>query len=304
MFRQGHSALSKLVFFSALAIFLMVADGRFRLVVPVRSTIATVLHPVQRTLLVPVEMWRGGGDYLRGLAQAQAGEDRARRQLADQALQATRAKHLEAENTRLRALLELRPALQVKAITAEVLYEAPDLYSRKVVLDRGQVHGVALGAPVINEAGVLGQVTRLYPLNAEVSLLTDKDAAIPVLNSRTGLRSAAYGTALGGGMELRFVAGNADVQVGDLLTTSGFDGVYPPGLPVAKVAEVDRKAESGFARIALLPAAPADNVRHVLVLQPVGQQLPPRPVDPPASAPKTGKGAARTAPKPAPGASR
>lgn len=294
MFRQGHSALSKLVFFSALAVFLMAADGRFRVAVPLRAGIATVLQPVQRTLTVPVQMVQGGNAYLNGLARALDQEDRTRRTLADQAVQAARARQLEAENLRLRALLDLRPALAVRSISAEVLYEASDPYSRKVVVNRGQVHGVVLGAPVVNESGVLGQVTRLYPLNAEVSLMTDKDAAIPVLNTRTQLRSVAFGTSLGAGMELRFVANNADVQPGDLLTTSGFDGVYPAGLPVARVAAVDRKASSTFASITLTPTANPDVVRHVLVLEPVGRQLPQRPQEPvPAAAAPVAKGKAR-----------
>jgi rod shape-determining protein MreC len=304
MFRQGHSALSKLVFFSALAVFLMVADTRFKLAEPLRAAIGTVLHPVQRTLMVPVEAWRGGAGYLRGLDSALAKEAEARRVLADQAVQASRAEQLAAENTRLRALLELRPALRVRSLSAEVLYEASDPYSRKVVLDRGQLNGVRLGAPVVNEAGVLGQVTRVYPLNAEVSLLTDKDAAIPVVNARTQARNAAFGTPVGVGMELRFVGINSDVQPGDLLTTSGFDGVYPAGLPVARVASVDRKTESGFARILLTPAANADVVRHVLVLEPVGLQLPPPPA-PAASAPAATPKPARERARPAsPGASR
>jgi rod shape-determining protein MreC len=146
-------------------------------------------------------------------------------------------------------------------MAAEVMYEAADPYSRKLFIDRGQTQGVALGAPVINDAGVLGQVTRLYPLTSEVTLLTDKDAAIPVLNTRTQQRSAAFGgvaLASGGAMELRFLSGNADVKPGDTLVTSGLDGVYPPGLPVARVSSVERRAESGFARILLEPAARAD----------------------------------------------
>jgi rod shape-determining protein MreC len=281
MFRQGHSALSKLVFFSALALFLMVADTRMKLAVPLRAAVALVLNPVERTLAVPLEMWRGGGDYLGGLQHALAAEDAARRQLAAQSERAARGQQLAAENARLRALLELRPALHVKSVSAEVLYESPDPYSRKVVLDRGQLNGVQLGSPVVNENGVLGQVTRVYALNSEVSLLTDKDAAIPVLNTRTQQRSVAFGTALGG-MELRFVAFNADVKPGDALSTSGVDGVYPPGLAVAKVVAVDRHGESGFARIQLAPAAPPDSVRHVLVLEPLALQLPKRPEPEPA----------------------
>ncbi len=274
-FRQGPSALTRLTIFSALALFLMVADTRFEITRPVRAAIATVLHPIERMLLVPVAAWEGGSDYLLGLQRALAREEEARRQLARQAERASRVDQLQAENDRLRALLGLRPALNVRTMAAEVLYDAPDPYSRKVVIDRGATHGVALASPVINDVGVLGQVTRVYPLSSEVTLLADKDAAIPVLNSRNQLRSAAYGAR--NGMELRFMAGNADVQVGDLLTTSGVDGVYPPGLPVAKVTVVDRKIDTSFARIVLEPVASPDAVRHVLVLEPVGAQMPARP---------------------------
>jgi rod shape-determining protein MreC len=278
-FRQGPSALTKLVFFSALALFLMASDARFELVRPLRAAIATVLHPIERTLLAPVEWWNGLWQYGRGLQDALEGEAQARASLARQAERTTRVDVLERENEQLRSLLGLRARLLVRAQAAEVLYEASDLYSRKVVIDRGATDGVALGSPVINEAGVLGQVTRVYPLSSELTLLTDKDAAIPVLNTRTQQRSAAYGLAGGGGLELRYMAGNADVQVGDLLSTSGVDGVYPPGVPVARVSSVERRAEGGFARIVLVPVAAPDGVRHVLVLEPAGLQLPRPPAE-------------------------
>ncbi len=274
-FRQGPSALTKLVFFSALAIFLMAADARFRFVETLRAALATVLLPVEQALIVPVRLWEGGGEYLQGLQAALTAEREAKAALTRQAEKAVRADQLASENQRLRALLDLRPALTVRSVSAEVMYEASDPYSRKVFIDRGQASGVVRGAPVINEAGVLGQVTRVYPLNAEVTLLTDRDAAIPVFNPRTQQRSVAFGGAGGGSspaMELRFMAGHADVQPGDLLTTSGIDGVYPPGMPVAKVISVDRRADSGFARIALAPVASPDGVRHVLVLEPLTTQ--------------------------------
>ncbi len=274
-FRQGPSALTKLTFFSALALLLMVADTRFQITQPVRAVIATVLHPIERTLLVPVAAWEGGSDYLVGLQKALTQADAARRDLARQAERSLRLEQVEADNRRLRALLDLRPALTVRSLAAEVLYDAPDAFSRKVIIDRGATHGVAIASPVVNEAGVLGQVTRVYPLSSEVTLLNDKDAAIPVLNTRNQVRSAAFGVR--NGMELRFMAGNADVQVGDLLSTSGVDGIYPPGLPVAKVTLVDRKIDTSFARIVLEPVALSDAVRYVLVLEPVGMQMPAKP---------------------------
>jgi rod shape-determining protein MreC len=307
-FRQGTSALTKLTFFSALALFLMVADTRFKVTQPLRSAMMTVLHPVQRALQVPAEAWGGGSDYVDGLRAALAREAVARKQLAALSERAARVEQLTAENTQLRALVDMRPALTVKSMAAEVLYDAPDPYSRKVIIDRGQNQGVREGAPVINEAGVLGQVTRLYPLSAEVTLLTDKDAVIPVLNPRTGHRSVAFGAANGGGLELRFMAGNADVQVGDELQTSGLDGVYPSGLPVAKVTQVDRRADSAFARIALMPKSSPDSTRHVLLLEPTSDKMPERPAHAatPASATEVtgrhGKGAHHAASKSASGA--
>jgi rod shape-determining protein MreC len=238
-----------------------------------------MLYPLQRALLVPVEVVRDGHDYVGGLAHAIDAEQSARAELARQSERAQRADQLQQENARLRALLELRPTLDVRSQAAEILYEAADPYSRKVIIDRGVTHNVVLGSPVVNEAGVLGQVTRVYLQSAEVTLLSDRDAAIPVLNSRTQVRSAAFGGGTGGPglLEMRFMAGNADVQMGDVLTTSGVDGVYPPGLKVASVAKIDRKIDSGFARIVLVPAAQSDGVRHVLVLDPTGVRLPPRP---------------------------
>lgn len=300
-FRQGPSALTKLAFFSALALFLMVADTRFEFARPLRAGVATALLPAQRALSVPVQMWQGASDYLRGLSSALHNEREAQARLAQQAEKAARADRLEHENERLRALLDLRPLLQVHTLSAEVLYEASDPFSRKLFIDRGATHGVALGAPVIGPDGVLGQVTRVFPLSSQVTLLIDKDAAIPVLNVRTQARSAAFGGAGGDAMELRYMAANADVQVGDELATSGVDGVYPPGLPVARVTAVERRAESGFARILLAPSASADGVRHVLVLEPLALRQPPREAptaepakpDRPEKADRPGRGARR-----------
>lgn len=283
-FRQGPSALSKLIFFSALALFLMVADARFKVTGPLRAALAVLLTPAQRTLAVTAELWDGGTGYMRGLQKAQADERLARQAMAALAEKSVRTDQLMRENQRLRALLDLRPALNVKTQASEVTYEAADPFSRKVFIDRGQSHGIQLGAPVINDMGVLGQVTQLYAWTAEVTLLSDRDAAIPVLNTRTQQRSAAFGAATGGGMELRFMSGTSDVQVGDELQTSGLDGIYPPGLPVARVTAVERRAESGFARISLTPIARPDGVRHVLVLEPLAAQLPPRPATAPEAA--------------------
>ena len=279
-FRQGASALSKLMVCSALALLLMVADARFKVTQPLRAAIATVLYPVQMVAIGPVKLIKNAGQYLESLQSAQANEAAARQKLALQSQRASQVEQLAQENARLRNLLALRERITTPAEAAEVLYDAADPYTRKVIIDKGLTQGISAGSPVIDESGVLGQVTRVHPLISEVTLVTDRDHAIPVLNARTGARSMAFGDPLtrGGSLELRFMAGNADVQAGDILTTSGVDGVYPPGLPVAKVVTVERRADSAFARISCSPQAQVDGARHVMVLKPVAVQIPARPV--------------------------
>jgi rod shape-determining protein MreC len=287
-FKQGPSALSKLVVFSALALFLMVADMRFRITVPVRSALATALYPMQWLVLQPLNALGQAGTYFTSLHKAQASESAALKKLATQSEHALQVEQLRLENQRLRELLAMRERLLTPSIGAQVLYDAADPFSRRVVIDRGQTHGVVAGSPVIDDNGVLGQVTRVYPLMSEVTLLIDSDQAIPVLNVRTGVRSVAFGHTgpKGEGLELRYTLANADIQKDDLLTTTGVDGVFPPGLPVARVSQVGERAESSFNRISCTPLARVQGALHVLVLTPVGLNLPPSPLLKGPSAPK------------------
>lgn len=289
-FNQGPSALTKLIFFSALALLLMVADVRFSLMRPLRAGLATALYPVQWAVIEPIRLVTGGSAYFSSQTSLQAKADAAQRQLVAQSVRAGMVEQLSLENSRLRQLLELRARIATPAQSAEVLYDAADPYTHKVVIDKGTTHGVVAGSPVLDGLGVLGQVTRAYPMVSEVTLLVDRDQAIPVLNTRTGARSVAYGdpASYGGQLELRFMAGNSDVQIGDVLTTSGVDGVYPLGLQVATIADIERRADSAFARIYCTPVAQVAGPQHVLVLQPVASQTPEMPPATPLVAPKKG----------------
>ena len=292
-FRQGPSALSKLTVFSALAVLLMVADVRFAVTQPLRAILATLLYPAQWLVMQPVFSLRAAGSYLQSLQAAQSAEQLVRRQLLLQSQKANQVEQLTLENARLRRLLELRERVTTSALVAQVLYAAADPFSRKVVIDKGLVDGIGLGSPVIDEAGVLGQVTRVYASVSEVTLVTDRDQAIPVLNIRTGARGVAFGDAsvYSGGLELRFMAANSDVQAGDMLSTSGVDGVYPPGLPVARVDRVERRVDSACARIHLRPVSQVAGTAHVMVLEPVSALIAERPATEPAVA--AGKKAVR-----------
>ncbi len=271
LFKQGASASTKLILCSALALFMMVADARFSVARPVRLAIATGLVPLQWLAMLPVRAAAHLTQSAVSVQAARSAEDEARRRLAMQAQRAQQSEQLALENQHLRRLLGLRDAQTTTALAAEVIYDAADPYFRRVVIDKGLAQGVAFGSPVIDETGVVGQVTRVYPLSSEVTLLMDREFTIPVLNTRTGARSVGYGEPQlsGGAVELRFIGANADVQVGDLLTTSGIDGIYPAGLAVARVDKVERRAESGFARIYCAPVARVTAARHVMVLAPL-----------------------------------
>jgi rod shape-determining protein MreC len=291
-FRQGPSALSKLIFFGVLALLLMVADNRFAVIKPVRAALATVLYPLQWSVLQPVIWARSGGRYFESLNASQAGEATAQYRLGLQSQRAQQVEQLSIENARLRALLDLRARVNAPALAAQVLYDAADPFTRKVVIDKGALAAVQAGSPVLDELGVLGQVTRVYPLVSEVTLITDRNQAIPVLNARTGLRALAFGdtSSSRGSLELRFLDANIDLQTGDLLTTSGIDGVYPPGLQVARVSQIERGADSAFARIRCVPVAAVGASLHVLVLQAQAGQVPARPETEPATAAAKTKG--------------
>lgn len=293
-FRQGPSALSKLAVFSALAFFIMVADARFKVMQPLRVGLAAVLYPVQWLAMQPIQLLQGGGQYFSSLRTAQTDKDLALKKLGLQAQRANQVEQLALENQRLRKLLALRERLQSGGMAAQVLYDAADPYTRKVVIDRGMTDKVSLGSPVVDEQGVIGQVTRVYPMVSEVTLLTDRDHAIPVLNTRTGARGVAFGdtSSHADAMELRFMAANADVTVGDLLTTSGVDGVYPPGLPVARIEKIERRVDAVFARIYCVPLGLVAGASHVLVLEPLTAQIAMRPVPDPV-APIGKKGTAK-----------
>ena len=274
LFKQQASRTSQLALYSALALFLMVADARFKITAPVRAAVSAALAPVQWLVAQPVQAYQNASRYAEVQQQAVAREDAARKELVVMAQRAELAEELIKENEHLRAMLELRERTLTPGQVAEVVYDSPDPYTRRVVIDKGQVDKIAPGSPVLDEKGVIGQVTRVYPARAEVTLLIDRDQAIPVFNPRTGARSVAYGDASStraGGLELRFMPSNADVQVGDLLTTSGVDGLYPQGLPVAKVITVDRRADSAFTRIYCEPVGKVQGVRHVMVLQPLNR---------------------------------
>ena len=281
-FKQGPSANARLLFFSLFAIALLVVDSRFEVLGRLREGIATVLYPVQRTLLVPRDLLNLGAEYLADVNRLRAENAELRRLETANANALLQTEQLVAENQQLRQLLAMRERTAIRSTVAEVLYDARDAFSRKLVLDKGQQNGVIAGQPVIDASGIVGQVTRAYPLSSEVTLVTDRRSTIPVEIRRTGERSVAFGGSPDGTIELRYLRTNADVREGDVLVTSGLDGLFPPGLPVGTVRAVET-GSSAFVRVLVEPAAHAERTKLLLILLAEPQAQPALPPEEPAA---------------------
>ncbi len=288
LFNQGVSARARLAFFSFLAVALIVVDSRLQALETVRVGVGFALYPLQRLLLVPRDALAAVGEYFTTVARLVEENEQLRRQAVEQGLRAQQAAALEAENAQLRRLLGAAESLSSPTLLVRVLYESRDAFSRKLVLDRGQQAGVRAGQPVIDDRGVVGQITRVFPLTSEVTLLTDREQSIPVQLLRNGLRGVVFGD--GRGLELRFMATNADVQEADQAVTSGIDGLYPPGLAVGTVNRVQRADNERFARIQLQPAAGIDARVHLLVLMVDPAAQPARPDEEKRAEPRRGAG--------------
>jgi rod shape-determining protein MreC len=282
LFNQGVSARARLAFFAFLAIALIIIDSRIKALETVRVGVGVVLYPVQQALLVPGRIVDAVGDYFTSVSTLQRENEALKRQQVESAQALLQAKQSEQENDRLRKLLAARERSRNNAILGTVLYESRDRFSHKLVLHVGTDDSVRAGSPVIDDVGVVGQVTRVFRNTSEVTLLTDKDQSIPIQIVRNGLRGVAFGGADPGTLDLRFMAANADVENGDVAVTSGLDGVYPVGLPVGKVISVERAAKDQFARIVLTPSAGVENHTYLLVLlaEPTVRPAAPGPVQP------------------------
>ncbi|MDD5295507.1 MAG: rod shape-determining protein MreC [Rhodocyclaceae bacterium] len=276
-FKRGPAPLVRLVFFVALSLSLLFVDLRFRYLEVLRQAIAVMTYPLQRMAYGPVAAASSLGDYFTSIGTLRGENTRLQRREIEATTVSLRQEQLDRENQQLRLLLDMKQRQPVKGVVAEIQYNVRDPFSHKVIINKGSQQDILLGEAVVDEQGVIGQVTRVYPFQSEVTLISNKDQGVPVRIVRNGLRSVVFGSG-DGQLELRFMATNADVKEGDILETSGLDGIYVPGLPVAKVSSVRRDVAYSFARILCTPLGGVDRNDLVLVLSP-REQLPPPAVD-------------------------
>ena len=280
-FKRGLSPPARLAIFSSLAFALMVMDGHYQYLDTLRGALSVIINPLQHGMNAPVQLASkiGGFFVVQGRLKGENADLKEKQLfLGGQLLQ---FQAVQAENAHLRNLLDAKKRYSQKTVFAEILYSGRDPFSRKIIIDKGSLQDVKPGQVVADHIGVVGQVTRVFPVVSEVTLITDKDQAVPVQNVRNGLRAVVFGNGQDGTLDVPFMPVNADLQNGDQLVTSGIDGVYPPGLPVAVVSKIERNAAFPFAKISCQPSAGIDRQRQVLILNTeVSAPSPPRPPAP------------------------
>lgn len=264
-FKTGPSPLTRLFFFTLLSIFIMIADNRSNLVSEIRRAIGVIIFPLQKLAYMPFSLQHQAEQYISDLKLIEE-IDHLRQEYLNSRHKLFQLQALTVENQHLRALLGAARQTEIRTVLAEILYTPRDPFNRKITIDKGSSSGIRAGQVVIDDLGVIGQITQVYPWTSEITLITDKDHSVPVQIARNGLRTVISGAGRNSELELRFLSINTDIRQEDLLVTSGIGGVYPPGLPVGHVSHIKYDRSREFALITCTPVAGVDRHRQVLIL--------------------------------------
>lgn len=268
-FRHGPGPFARLLVFILLSCLLIAEDLRFKYFPEVRQTIGVIIFPLQKIAYIPIDIYDLVEEFIASFHLMEE-NTKLRQQYLEDREQLLKLHGLKAENAQLRKLLGAVQKIEINTTTKTVLADIQrtprDPFNHKITLNKGSYHDIQLGQAVIDDKGIVGQITRLYPWSSEVTLLTDKNHSVPVQVLRNSLRSVVSGTGKNNELELRYLSVNTDIQPGDLLITSGIGGVYPAGIPVATVLRIERDPSDDFAQIISAPVAGVDRNRQVLVL--------------------------------------
>jgi len=239
--------------------FSLLQRGLFSLLSPLQLGMSSVVRGGR-------ELWKGYGFHRETYAENRRLEDRVR--YLETLLQ--ERSHLAHEAERLRELLGLREILPMRTLVADVVSRDGVPWFRTLTIDRGSTDGVVLDAPVMSPTGVVGRVIAVGPHAARVQVLLDRDAGAGVLIERTRVSGVASGQVTqsetgAGDLILKYVSDRADVAIGDVVVTSGFDRIYPKGLVVGRVSYVG-EGSALLKEIRIEPSARFDRLEEVLVV--------------------------------------
>ena len=263
---QSSASILRLVVFVIVSILLIALDQRGQHLAQIRATLSVVIYPIQVVAATPVAVARWISDMVSGDAGMRVEYDKLKQERPQLMARLQQYEALQAENQRLRNLLNAAQHVADRALVTELLEVHTEPFTRKVIVKRGQNEGVYVGQPAIDARGLIGQVTRVGLLNSTVTLITDPGHAVPVLLNRNGLRTIAVGS--GDGLILPYLSRGADVKQDDLLVTSGMGGGFPPGYPVARVTSVINDPDEPFLQVMAEPAAQLEHNKELLLIWP------------------------------------
>jgi rod shape-determining protein MreC len=264
--RGAVSLGARFILLAIVSFALMLLDHQENHLDRVRQGLAVVVYPIRILVDLPFSLWQSATASMAERDVLLLENDRLKRQQFNASYRLQRLATLEMENARLRDLLESSARLEGRPLIAEILSIDLDPYRQRFVINRGLVDGVFVGQALLDANGVVGQIAQVGAMTAEAVLITDADHAVPVSLNRNGLRTIAVGTGDSNRLRLPYLTNSADVEVGDLIVTSGLGGVFPAGRPVAEVIEVIRRLGQSFAEVIAAPVSALDRDQEVLLV--------------------------------------
>lgn len=266
--------LARCIFFSLLALALMIVDQRYDHLVKIRRALSIIVYPAEIAVASPFEGWAWLRESVTTRESLRADNARLEEELRIAQFRLQRYEALEAESRRLRALRDNTAEVGARFLVGNVMDVDLDAFRERVLVDKGARDGIYRGQAVLDSGGVFGQVARVEQLTSEVILISDAAHAIPVQDNRNGLRTIAVGTGDVGRLKLPYISTAADILKGDLLVTSGLGGGFPAGYPVGTVAQVKRDPAQSLADVEVSPAAALDRARELLFVWPSPSDVP------------------------------
>ncbi len=264
--RAATSLGAQFLLLSVVSLSLMVLDHRDDHLSRLRQAFSVLVYPIQVSVNLPFKTWQWASTSLADRAALLSENAELKVEQLSYNVRLQRMAALEAENTRLRAILDSSARVGDRVLVAQILAVDLDPYRQRFWINRGLGDGVFVGQALLDANGVAGQIVRVQAFTSEAVLISDADHAVPVSVNRNGLRTIVVGTGDSGRLSLPYLTNSADIEPGDLLVSSGLGGVFPSGYPVGWVQEVHRRPGQSFAEVIAEPAAELDRDREVLLV--------------------------------------
>jgi len=271
LFNKGPSLLSKLLLLTFISIILMGVDFRFHYLKEIRQFTNVFTKPLHVVLNLPNDIYNVATQYFSNQSHLILENETLKLDIDRLKADLQRLDFIDQENDQLRNLLEVRNTHKFKTEAVSIIYSRFDPFNQKIIIDGGQNKDFQPGQPVIDALGLVGQISSVFPETSEVTLIIDKKMSVPIQIQRNGLRAITNGNGQNETISLSYLPNSVDVMKGDILKTSGIDTIYPEGIAVAEVLEINHDPKLPFAKIICKPLSAIRNHSHVLVVTPINK---------------------------------